>query len=129
MLFRTSEDGDGGNRVRVLIPKARYGIPDVERGETLQIDPDTCTIADMEDKIGDTKEFGSKASMTDMFDSIENMNEGKGAKPDKDFEQEVGISDNEGGCVEGVDDARDDFMFENLVPDGDLMSEEEAGDF
>ena len=109
----------------------RYGVPDVNKGEVLQIDPDTCTIADAQDRIGDTRDVGSDMSMGDMIDSIVSMNRGQGPDPDLDFESEVGGLGPDSPDHDASSGDGDDFMFDNLVPDGDddLMSEEEAGEF
>jgi replicative DNA helicase len=72
MLFRE----DGGNRIRMFVPKSRHGTPDVDRGKILQVDPDTCTI-EGSDAIEDTSVRSSMMGPQDAARSMAEVKSGK----------------------------------------------------
>lgn len=69
-LFRE----DGGNKLRVLTVKARHGVTDTEKGEVLQVVPDTCTIAG-DDFIEDTSIRTGQITIRDGMDAFGKIQE------------------------------------------------------
>jgi replicative DNA helicase len=67
---------DGGNRIRMFIPKSRHGVPDVDRGKILQVDPDTCTIQG-DDVIEDTNIRSSMMGPKDISKGLKGVGTGK----------------------------------------------------
>lgn len=89
---------DAGNRIRVFTPKARHGVPDVEKGEVVGVRQEICMIAD---DIGDTVAVSDDVTISDGLESAKRLAEGKklaGDLPEEGWADEsiVGIS--------GVDD-------------------------
>lgn len=77
MLFRE----DGGNRLKMFTVKTRYGVPDVDKGKVLQVDPDTCTIQGSEE-IEDTSVRAGRISIQEGIDSMKRTGENKDQNPD-----------------------------------------------
>jgi len=69
---------DGGNRLRVFVPKARHAGTNIESFDVLQVDQDHCTIAD---DIGDTREISDTISLDEAMGLAKDLGEGKTLAP------------------------------------------------
>lgn len=69
MLFREA----GGNRVRVLTPKARHGTPDIEDGVVLEASADACMIDDK----GRLQSSSAKTLQQTMYNATSTLQQGK----------------------------------------------------
>jgi len=69
---------DGGNRLRVFVPKARHAGVNMENFDVLQVDQDHCTISD---DIGDTKDISNNIGIGTAFTLAQELGEGKPLAP------------------------------------------------
>jgi replicative DNA helicase len=69
---------DGGNRLRVFVPKARHAGTNVESFDVLQVDQDHCTISD---DIGDTQDISNNIGMGTALALAQALGEGKPLAP------------------------------------------------
>jgi hypothetical protein len=65
---------DGGNKLRIFTPKARYAPSDIDKGETVQVDQAHCTIAE---DIESTEEQSNNVSISEALASAGRMVAGK----------------------------------------------------
>jgi hypothetical protein len=63
----------GGNSIRVFTAKARYGEKDTNKGETVQVDHETCTISD---NVRDTSSKASSMTMADANRAVDKIKMG-----------------------------------------------------
>lgn len=70
MLFRQA----GGTKLKVLTPKARYAEADVEKGTTLQVNPDACMIDDG-GLIEDIAERARNSTPQEAFEALRDIHE------------------------------------------------------
>ena len=89
---------DAGNRIKIFTPKARHGIPDVEKGEVVGVRQEICMIAD---DIGDTVAVSDDVSIFDGLESAKRLAEGKKLASDL---PEEGWTDDSVVGISGVDD-------------------------
>ena len=70
---------DGGNRLKVFVPKARHAAINVEQSDVLQVDQEHCTISD---DIVDTQEISNNIEISAALSIAEALGENKPLAPE-----------------------------------------------
>lgn len=69
---------DGGNRIRIFVPKARHAASDPEKGSVVEVDQNHCTIAD---DIGSTMEISETVPFSVGIESAKRLLDGTPLAP------------------------------------------------